>query len=98
MLPAAAGKLMQAELEALSAAFEHPARPVLALVGGAKVSTKLDLLRFVIGKVDMLAIGGAMANTLLFAKGLPSATRYASARWRTMPANCLHSPPSAIAA
>ena len=70
MLPAAAGKLMQAELEALSAALEHPARPVLALVGGAKVSTKLDLLRFIIGKVDMLAIGGAMANTLLFAKGV----------------------------
>jgi phosphoglycerate kinase len=44
-------------------------RPVLALVGGAKVSTKLDLLRFVIGKVDVLAIGGAMANTLLFAEG-----------------------------
>jgi phosphoglycerate kinase len=70
MLPAAAGKLMQAELEALSAALEHPARPVLALVGGAKVSTKLDLLRFVIGKVDVLAIGGAMANTLLFAQGV----------------------------
>jgi phosphoglycerate kinase len=44
-------------------------RPVMALVGGAKVSTKLDLLRFIIGKVDMLAIGGAMANTLLFAEG-----------------------------
>ena len=70
MLPAAAGKLMQAELEALSAALEHPARPLLALVGGAKVSTKLDLLRFVIGKVDVLAIGGAMANTLLFAQGI----------------------------
>ncbi len=70
LLPAAAGKLMEAELKALSAALEHPVRPVLALVGGAKVSTKLDLLRFVIGKVDMLAIGGAMANTLLFAKGV----------------------------
>jgi phosphoglycerate kinase len=69
LLPAAAGKLMQAELEALAAALEHPQRPVLALVGGAKVSTKLDLLRFVIGKVDVLAIGGAMANTLLFAQG-----------------------------
>ncbi len=61
---------MQAELEALSAALEHPERPVLALVGGAKVSTKLDLLRFVIGRVDALAIGGAMANTLLYAQGL----------------------------
>jgi phosphoglycerate kinase len=69
LLPAAAGKLMEAELAALTAALESPARPVLALVGGAKVSTKLDLLRFVIGKVDVLAIGGAMANTLLFAAG-----------------------------
>ena len=69
LLPAAAGKLMEAELSALTAALETPARPVLALVGGAKVSTKLDLLRFVIGKVDLLAIGGAMANTLLFAEG-----------------------------
>jgi phosphoglycerate kinase len=60
---------MEAELSALTAALETPARPVIALVGGAKVSTKLDLLRFVIGKVDVLAIGGAMANTLLFAEG-----------------------------
>jgi phosphoglycerate kinase len=70
LLPAAAGLLMQAELEALAAALERPARPVLALIGGAKVSTKLDLLRFIIGKVDALAIGGAMANTLLFAQGV----------------------------
>jgi phosphoglycerate kinase len=70
LLPAAAGKLMEAELDALSAALEHPAHPVLALVGGAKVSTKLDLLRFVIGKADILAIGGAMANTLLYAQGV----------------------------
>jgi phosphoglycerate kinase len=69
LLPAAAGKLMEAELGALGAALDTPARPVLALIGGAKVSTKLDLLRFVIGKVDCLAIGGAMANTLLFAAG-----------------------------
>src|SRR6516165_9087358 len=69
LLPNAAGKLMQAELSALTAALDNPARPVLALAGGAKVSTKLDLLRFVIGKVDCLAIGGAMANTLLFAEG-----------------------------
>jgi phosphoglycerate kinase len=68
LLPAAAGKSMEAELAALSAALEHPARPVMALVGGAKVSTKLDLLRFVIGKVDVMAIGGAMANTLLYAQ------------------------------
>jgi phosphoglycerate kinase len=70
LLPAAAGKLMQAELDALAAALERPARPVLALVGGAKVSTKLDLLRFIIGKVDALGIGGAMANTVLFAQGI----------------------------
>src|ERR1700756_4327918 len=69
LLPAAAGKLMEAELSALTAALETPARPVMALVGGAKVSTKLDLLGFIIGKVDFLAIGGAMANTLLFAQG-----------------------------
>jgi phosphoglycerate kinase len=69
LLPAAAGKLMQAELDALTAALETPARPVLALIGGAKVSTKLDLLRFIIGKVDLLAIAGAMANTLLLAQG-----------------------------
>jgi len=70
LLPAAAGKLMEAELDALSAALEHPARPLVALVGGAKVSTKLDLLRFVVGKVDVLAIGGAMANTMLYAQGI----------------------------
>jgi phosphoglycerate kinase len=85
LLPNAAGKLMQAELTALTAALKTPKRPVLALIGGAKVSTKLDLLRFLVGKVDMLAIGGAMANTFLF---LPDATksaaRCASATWRTV--------------
>jgi len=70
LLPAAAGKLMEAELHALTSALETPARPVLAIVGGAKVSTKLDLLRFIVAKVDVLAIGGAMANTLLFAQGV----------------------------
>src|SRR6266852_4864766 len=71
LLPAAAGKSMQAELEALGAAFENPRHPVMALIGGAKVSTKLELLSFVTRKVDLLAIGGAMANTFLFAKGRP---------------------------
>src|SRR5579863_2128485 len=71
LLPSAAGKLMQAELEALSAALEHPQKPVMALIGGSKVSTKLDLLKFIIGKVDKVAIGGAMANTFLFAQGRP---------------------------
>src|SRR6516165_3606095 len=69
LLPNAAGRLMQAELTALAAALETPQRPLLALIGGAKVSTKLDLLRFLVGKVDMLVVGGAMANTFLFAEG-----------------------------
>jgi phosphoglycerate kinase len=74
LLPAAAGRLMQAELEALAKALEAPQRPVAALIGGAKVSTKLDLLRFLVGKVDALIIGGAMANTLLFAQGIAVGT------------------------
>lgn len=69
LLPSAAGRLMQAELEALDAALGSPTRPVGAIVGGAKVSTKLDLLGNLVGKVDMLAIGGAMANTFLHALG-----------------------------
>ena len=68
-LPAYAGRTMQAELEALSKALEHPQRPVIALVGGAKVSTKLDLLENLITKVQALVIGGAMANTFLHAQG-----------------------------
>ncbi|HZB92169.1 MAG TPA: phosphoglycerate kinase [Stellaceae bacterium] len=70
LLPAAAGRLMAAELSALAKTLETPQRPVAALVGGAKVSTKLELLRFLLGKVDVLIIGGAMANTLLFADGV----------------------------
>ncbi|MCR9274514.1 MULTISPECIES: phosphoglycerate kinase [Mameliella] len=69
-LPACAGRLMQAELEALEGALGTPARPVLAVVGGAKVSTKLDLLGNLVEKVDMLVIGGGMANTFLAAKGI----------------------------
>lgn len=69
-LPAAAGRLMQAELEALGAALEHPKRPVAALIGGAKVSSKLDVLEHLIGRVDALVIGGGMANTFLHAKGI----------------------------
>jgi phosphoglycerate kinase len=69
LLPSAAGRLMQAELEALGKALEAPARPLAAIVGGAKVSTKLDLLGNLIAKVDVLIIGGAMANTFLFALG-----------------------------
>ncbi len=70
LLPAAAGRLMQAELEALSAALETPQRPVAALVGGAKVSTKLDVLNHLVRRMSVLVIGGAMANTLLFARGI----------------------------
>ncbi|HEX2113710.1 MAG TPA: phosphoglycerate kinase [Alphaproteobacteria bacterium] len=70
LLPNAAGRLMQAELEALSKALERPARPLAAVVGGAKVSTKLDLLGNLINKVDVLVIGGGMANTFLFANGV----------------------------
>jgi phosphoglycerate kinase len=69
-LPAAAGRLMQAELEALEKALENPARPLAAIVGGAKVSTKLALLGNLVDKVDVLAIGGGMANTFLAAQGL----------------------------
>src|SRR5712691_4372903 len=68
-LPAYAGRAMQAELEALEKALEHPAHPVMAIVGGAKVSTKLDLLGNLIAKVDILAIAGGMANTFLAAQG-----------------------------
>lgn len=68
-LPAYVGRAMQAELEALAAALEQPERPVAAVVGGAKVSTKLDLLGNLIAKVDALIIGGGMANTFLAAQG-----------------------------
>jgi phosphoglycerate kinase len=68
-LPAYAGRTMQAELVALSKALEAPARPVAAIVGGAKVSTKLDLLGNLVAKVDVLIIGGGMANTFLAAEG-----------------------------
>jgi len=68
-LPAYCGRAMQAELEALTIALGTPERPVAAIVGGAKVSTKLDLLGNLINKVDILIIGGGMANTFLFAEG-----------------------------
>ncbi|MEM6588379.1 MAG: phosphoglycerate kinase [Pseudomonadota bacterium] len=69
-LPSCAGRLMQAELQALEAALGTPKRPVTAVVGGAKVSTKLDLLGNLVGRVDKLVIGGGMANTFLAAQGL----------------------------
>ena len=70
LLPSYAGRAMQAELEALSRALSNPERPVVAVVGGAKVSTKLDLLGNLVGKVDYLVIGGGMANTFLAANGV----------------------------
>jgi phosphoglycerate kinase len=70
-LPAAAGRLMQAEIEALSRALDDPERPLVALVGGAKVSTKLELLGNLIARVDVMVLGGGMANTFLFAQGAP---------------------------
>jgi phosphoglycerate kinase len=70
LLPSFAGRTMQAELEALGSALGEPVRPVLAVVGGAKVSSKIDLLENLVSKVDMLVIGGGMANTFLAAKGV----------------------------
>jgi phosphoglycerate kinase len=69
LLPAYAGKQMEQELDALNAALGEPKRPVLGIVGGAKVSTKLDLLKNLVSKLDKLAIGGGMANTFLNAQG-----------------------------
>ncbi|MDQ4086603.1 MAG: phosphoglycerate kinase [Pseudomonadota bacterium] len=69
-LPAYAGRAMEAELKALEKALGDPERPVAAVVGGAKVSTKLDVLRNLVGKVDHLIIGGGMANTFLAARGV----------------------------
>ena len=71
LVPAAAGRLMEAELKALEKALSAPERPVIAVVGGAKVSTKLDLLGNLIKKVDQIVIGGGMANTFLAAQGKP---------------------------
>jgi phosphoglycerate kinase len=69
-LPAYAGRTMQAELLALGKALDAPTRPVIAIIGGAKVSTKIDLLENLVGKVDALVIGGGMANTFLHAQGI----------------------------
>ena len=70
LLPSCAGRLMQAELSALEAALGAPERPLVAVVGGAKVSTKLDLLGNLVGRVNALVIGGGMANTFLAAQGI----------------------------
>lgn len=70
VLPSAAGRLMQAEVEALSGALDTPQKPVIAVVGGAKVSTKMAVLGHLTGKVDQVVIGGGMANTFLYANGV----------------------------
>ena len=70
LLPAAAGRLMNSELQALSGVLNSPERPVAAVVGGAKISTKMEVLGNLASKVDQLIIGGGMANTFLFAKGV----------------------------
>ncbi len=70
LLPAAAGRLMQQELDALTSALESPHRPVAAIIGGAKVSTKIEVLGNLTKKVDVMLIGGGMANTFLFARGI----------------------------
>src|SRR3569832_1074926 len=70
LLPSAAWLAMQAELEALEAGLGKPKKPVIAVVGGAKVSTKIELLENLVSKVDALVIGGAMANTFLLAEGI----------------------------
>ena len=77
LLPSAAGRLIQAELEHLAQALDTPRRPVAALVGGAKISTKLDLLDSLVGKVERLIVGGAMANTFLAARGIAIGTSLA---------------------
>ena len=91
-LPAYAGLLMEAELEALHQALDYPKRPLIAVVGGAKVSTKIGLLKNLMTKVDQLVIGGAMANTFLKAQGHPTgaslvddtALDAANEVWRTL--------------
>ncbi|MDP4796343.1 MAG: phosphoglycerate kinase, partial [Rhodospirillales bacterium] len=70
LLPSAAGRLMQAEIEALSEALETPKHPVIAVVGGAKVSSKMAVLGHLAQKVDQIVIGGGMANTFLYANGV----------------------------
>lgn len=70
LLPSAAGRAMEKELDYLSAALANPERPMMAIVGGAKVSTKIEMLLNLVGKANVLVVGGGMANTFLFAKGM----------------------------
>ncbi|HYZ61673.1 MAG TPA: phosphoglycerate kinase [Acetobacteraceae bacterium] len=89
LLPAYAGRLMQQELEALDAALGNPARPVCAVVGGSKVSTKLELLGNLVRKVEVLVIGGAMANTFLAAQGAAVGRSYQEAQMQGTAADIL---------
>ena len=82
VLPAYAGRTMQAELDALGKALDHPTKPVIAIIGGAKVSTKIDLLENLVRKVDALVIGGGMANTFLHAQGVGIGKSLARRIWR----------------
>ncbi len=70
LLPSAAGRAMEKELDYLAAALADPQRPMMAIVGGAKVSTKIEMLLNLVGKANVLVVGGGMANTFLFARGL----------------------------
>ncbi len=79
LLPAYAGLALQREIDHVTAALENPNRPVLAVVGGAKVSTKIELLKNLVKKVDRLFVGGAMANTFLAARGMMWAAACTSA-------------------
>ena len=71
LMPSFAGPLMDLELKALANSLESPKRPLTAIIGGAKISTKLDLLRNIVKLVDKMIVGGGMANTFLFARGVP---------------------------
>ncbi len=94
-LPAYAGRSMQAELDALAKALEAPERPVTAIVGGAKVSTKLDLLQHLVQKVDMLVVGGGMANTFLLAQGVSVGKSLAEPDLRATATRILETQPGA---
>ena len=83
LLPAYAGESMREELEALEKALGSPERPVMGIVGGSKISSKLDLLKHLVTKLDKLAIGGGMANTFLYAQGHDVAPPIARRTWPT---------------
>ena len=89
LLPSAAGRSMEAELSHLATALEHPERPLMAVVGGAKISSKIALLENLAGKVDTLVIAGAMANTFLAAEGHPIGKSLAESNQRDTARRCM---------